>query len=130
MENKVNIKALSKSLLENWIAQETGEGLYKFTGGFWEVLYPILKKYQPELLRKYENLLGEEFNNFNEKVKEIYDSFDEEQNIINAINYMNEKMRYSTANEIQLIDIGDDELLPYLPNQNIDSKQYWGRDVE
>lgn len=127
MENK-KVSELSKSLLENWIAEETGEGLYKFTGGFWEVLYPILKKYQPELLKRYENLLGEEFEYFNPIVKELYDCHSDEQNIVNAINYMNERMSYATANEIYLIEIGGDELIPYMPNQNIDIQQYWGRE--
>ncbi len=126
---KKTLQERCKTLLGIWNANEDGSGQYKFTGGYWEVLYPLLKKYAPEELKRYQNLLSEEFNYFDERVKAKVDTGDEEQNFRNAVNYMNNRIRnmYAAGSEHQ-IDLGDDEIIAYLPNQNIDQNDYWGRE--
>lgn len=126
---KKTLQERCKALLDIWNANEDGTGRYKYTGGYWEVLYPLLDKYAPGELARYEELLSEQFDYFNERVKAAIDTGNEEENFRNAVNYMNSRMQSMyTAGSIHQIDLGDDEILGYLPNQNIDQSEYWGRE--
>lgn len=125
------VKQLADSLLQNWNETENGEGLFKFTGGYWEVLHPILKKYAPKQLAEYEKAAGETFDYFNEEVKKSLATGDEETDIKNAIDYLNGRLeQYATANDVHIIDLGDDNIIPYMPNQDIDPSDYFGRENE
>jgi len=132
MENENSyVKELAESLINTWLRAENGEGLYKYAGGYWEVLLPILRKYVPKKLKMYENMLGVEFNYSNEKVKELLDAGDEETNMRNAIEYINNRIdSFYLPSEVHFIDDGNGEDIPYIPNQNIDINQYYGRDYD
>ncbi len=113
---------MTKLILDNWIGNETGRGLFRYAGGYWELLYPILKKYQPGLLREYEGLVGE-FNYFNERVREKLDRGSEIENFVEALNYANSRIDdYASELEYHLIllDEGEDEIIKYIPNQALD----------
>jgi hypothetical protein len=120
---KEKIEKLTRTLLEIWLSTESGEGLFRFTGGYWEVLYPILQKYQPRLLKQYESLLGEEFSFFNEEVREKLTTNDELQDLENAINYYNERIGVATADTTHTIELDGDKTIEYMPNQNLDYSQ-------
>jgi hypothetical protein len=122
------IKDTTHSILTYWLNTEKGRGEYKRVGGYWEVLYPILKKYQPDLLSRYENIIGD-FNYFNEDVRKLFDQGNELYNLIASLQYMEER-KYNQPDDVHYIEIEEDEYLPYIPNQNIDSQQYWGRENE
>jgi len=122
------VKQLAESLLKNWIAQDKGEGLYKYAGGYWELLYPIFKKYTPDLLKRYENMLMEDFSYFNDDVRNLLDTGDEETNILEAIQYINDRIdSMASPQDVHYIELEDDEIIPYIPNQNIDIDNFWGR---
>ncbi|MGK9475597.1 hypothetical protein [Melioribacter sp. OK-6-Me] len=55
------IKQLN-NLLNTWIKSEDGTGVYKYVGGYWELLLPLFKKYTPEGIKMYQNLICEEFS--------------------------------------------------------------------
>lgn len=121
----------AEQLLDVWNNTEDGTGNYKLTGPYWEVLYPILKEYAAEKLAEYERKCGEKFDFFNSEVKRLVDSGDEEENFLNAINYMNGmENSFATPQTIHQVDTADDRIIPYIPNQNIDEKDYWGREEE
>ncbi len=115
-------------LLRVWMTNEQGRGEYKYCGGYWEVLYPLLRKYAPEQLDSYERMLPENFDYFDDRVHEILDSGSEEKNFRNAVNYMNARMAMYYPESVHHIEMGDDEILAYVPNQNIDQNDYWGRE--
>lgn len=119
-----------KDLLENWLDQETGEGLFKFTGMFWEALHPLMQKHQPELLAKYSNLLGESFDYFNPKVKALCAGLTEEELLSKTLDYYSARLEYSTANDPHILSFDEDDVVAYLPNQSIDQGQYFGREGE
>ncbi len=125
----MNIAAVKK-FLELLTVQEKGECAYKFFGGYWELAYPIFKKYAPEELKKYENKLPEEFDYFNPRVAEILASGDEITDWRNAVNYCNNRMgSYANPTDVDYItdpETGDD--IPYIPNQSIDAAQHFGRE--
>jgi len=130
MENNY-VKKLANTLLDTWLKSENGEGLFRYAGGYWEVLLPILKKYAPDKLKRYENMLCEEFTYSNERVKELLDKGDEEKNIRNAVKYINHRIdSYCTPSEIHFIEDENGEIIPYMPNQSIDIDQYFGRDYD
>lgn len=116
------------SLLNNWISEEKGKGLYKLTGRYWEVLYPILKKYNLPKLTEYENLVGN-FEIFDERVKKLVDYEDELCNwIVSVLNY-NSRFSYANINDVDIVnDPATDEDIAYLPNQWIDTNAYLGRE--
>jgi len=114
------LKEKCDTVLRVWISNSDPEGEYKLTGGYWEVLYPLLKKHSPELLRMYENFVGE-FDYFNEEVRNHLSTGDEEKDFINAIGYMNARERmYATPMDRHAIDLGDDRIIYYIPNQSLD----------
>lgn len=116
------------TLLDNWISEDQGEGLYKLTGRFWEVLHPILKKYAPEKLVKYENIVGE-FEIFDERVKKLVDYDDELCNWIASVLNYNSRFSYSSVTDVDLVnDPATDDDIAYLPNQVIDTNAYLGRE--
>lgn len=117
-----------KVLLDTWMQEEKGTGEYKLVGGYWELLYPLFQKYAPEELQKYERATGEKFEHFNSEVREVLDAGDEETNFRNAVNYMIDWMRTHPPGSVHHIDMPDDEILAYIPNQNIDQNDYWGRE--
>lgn len=102
---------------------EDMKGWYKYFGGYWELVYPIFKKYNPEELKEYEDLLNEEFTYFNPRVREILDTGEEHYNIMLAVKYFNNRLdNYAGVNDIHYIeaDDSDDEIIPYIPNQALD----------
>lgn len=101
--------------------QERGTGLFRYFGGYWEVIYPILKKYDPQDLNEYEGLLCDQFTYFNPEVKELLDAGDEESNWALGINYFNARRQYYSASDIHYIEPKDDEKdpIPYMPNQYV-----------
>ncbi|GAB1348355.1 hypothetical protein MASR1M107_05670 [Ignavibacteriales bacterium] len=117
-----------RTLLKILSKVEKGNGWYKMLGGYWELIYPMFVKYCPEELADYERKLVLKPENFNKRVANILDSGSEETNYANAVNYMNSRIAdmYSPQ-DIHLIDMGNDEILAYLPNQEIDQSEYWGR---
>lgn len=122
------VKEKVKQLLKTWIETEDGTGNYKLTGPYWEVLYPILKKHEPQLLQQYENKLQEVFENFNEEVKVKVFSGDEELDYMNAINYMNMRERqYANNGDVHYVDFDGDDYA-YIPNQSIDQNEHFGRE--
>ncbi|MCX6170647.1 MAG: hypothetical protein NTX65_15000 [Ignavibacteriales bacterium] len=116
------------ALLDNWVVEDQGIGLYKLTGRFWEVLYPILKKYAPIKLVEYEKLVGE-FEVFNERVKKLVDYDDELCNWIASILNYNSRFSFASPNDVDLVNdpVTDDDIA-YLPNQEIDTNAYLGRE--
>lgn len=107
-----------RRLLLQWRANEQGEGLFRLTGPYWEVLYPILLKYAPNQLHAYENLIMEEFEVFNDDVKEVVDVGNEEKNYRNAIKYMNAREdMYATPLDPHYITIKNGDELEYIPNR-------------
>lgn len=130
MEN-FELSDVCPKIINNWIDNydKFGELMHNYTGGYWEVLYPVLKKYAPEKLEEYAKLIGQEFEIFNERVKELVDSGDEMTNYKNAIEYLNACFSYTNCNDVHYVaDEENDEDIPYLPNQNIDIKQHLGRE--
>lgn len=116
------------ALLDVWIAEDHGNGYYKLTGRYWEVLYPILKKYSPKKLAVYEGLVGN-FEIFNEQVKKLVDYNDELCNWVASIINFNSRFKFADLNEVDLInDPETDEDIAYLPNQFIDTNTYLGRE--
>jgi hypothetical protein len=116
----MNLKSKCDNLLNTWINNNEPDGEYKLTGPYWEVLYPILKTHSPELLKKYEGIVGE-FDYFNEEVKNKFSTGIDELDFKNAISYMNAREKnYSTPNETHQVDLGDDRVISYLPNQSMD----------
>lgn len=91
-----------------------------------------MEKYEPELLKEYSKLIGEEFDYFNDKVRELLTTGDELKDLENAIEYFQNRIgSYAGVNDIHHIeDEENDETIPYMPNQNIDSKVYFGREDE
>ncbi|GEM_PF-2436459 len=122
------IREATKNLLTTWLHNENGKGEYKITGGYWEVLYPILNKYQPNLLEEYESIVGG-FSYFDSEVKELFDQGSDLLNLVGTLLYMDER-RNNLPEDIHYIDLGNDEIKPYIPNQNIDLNNYWGRENE
>ena len=122
MEKK--IKELTKKLLSIWINNETGEGLFRFTGGYWEVLQPILKKYQPELLKTYENLICEEFTIFNPEVRNAITTNNELKDLENALNYYNNRIGIATAFTTHTIELKNDVVIEYMPNRFVEYDNY------
>lgn len=117
-----------KTFLEVMKLQEKGFGTFKFFGVYWEVIHPLFNKYQPELLKSYENLLNEEFEYFNPRVKEIIDTGDEEQNFKNAVNHYNREFQYKQTPDIDYVEDPDSGLdIAYMPNQSIDQNMHFGR---
>lgn len=107
-------------LLDVWIKSEDGSGQFKYTGYYWEVLHPILLKYCPEKLQQYEGILGYKFDYFDADVKEIVDSGSDEENYKNALDYMNWRIgSFAGVNDLHTLDMGDDEIIYYMPNQCI-----------
>lgn len=125
----MTIQEKIKNLLKLWIATDNGQNLYKYTGGFWEVLYPLMQKYAPEELQEYESIVGP-FEYFDPSVKKAVQSGIEDTDFRNAITYMNSRLTCTTSQDVHLIDLGEDSIVPYLPNQNIDKQHYWGREEE
>jgi hypothetical protein len=116
----VDIKEKCKSLIRVWIQQENGDGVYKLTGGYWEVLLPILEKYAPNELAEYGQLLGENFDIRNQQVKTLLDMGLEETNYKNALEFMNERIdMFATPQDPHYIDLGDDNIIAYIPNQAV-----------
>jgi hypothetical protein len=124
------MKEAVKKFLELMSNQEDGKCLYKFFGGCWELAYPIFKKYAPKELQAYEDRLPEEFTYFNPQVEKILSTGDEKENWTAAVNYYNSRMAsYANPQDVDFITdptTGDD--IPYVPNQSIDAKQYFGRE--
>ncbi len=125
----MDVKKVCKELLRNWIAQEDGSGLYKYSGRYWEILYPLLQKHAPEELKQYEKTVGEEFNYFNEDVQRRIDKRNDEKNLKITLEYINSRIdNYSKPSDVDYIELPNEELLPYVPNQNIDVNQHFGRE--
>lgn len=119
----MSITERAKQFLNQMTYQERGEGLYKYFGGYWEIVYPIFVEYAPKELKRYENTAMEEFMNFNPRVKELLDAGNEEKNWANAINYYNNRMAYNNTHDTHIIEIDDDKLkededdyIEYVPN--------------
>lgn len=109
-----------KQLLRLWISHENGEGHYKLTGAYWEVLLPILEKYAPDELEVYSQYVGEDFDLQNLQVKQTVDKGIEDTNYRNAIKYLNHRMdSYATPQDPHYVDLGDDNIVAYIPNQAI-----------
>lgn len=124
----MSLEEKCKQLLNLWISQNA-KGIFKMTGPYWEVLYPILLKYAPAELKKYEIIAGEKFITFNEKVKQLVESGDEDADFGHAITFLNQQLdNYAVPNDMHFVDI-DGETIQYLPNQ-IENKDYWGREEE
>lgn len=124
----MELKEKVKQLLNTWIQTEDGTGTFKLTGPYWEVLYPVLKKYEPELLQQYENKLYEVFEYFNEEVRTKVSTGDEEQDYINAINYMNAReQQYANNGDVHYVDFNGDDYA-YIPNESIDQNEHFGRE--
>lgn len=128
------ISDTANTLLDVWIKTDNGQGLFRYTGGFWEVLYPILKKEAPEKLKEYENIVGE-LDHFNPQIKEQFDYQSDLLNLLGALRYMNERAdRFHSADEAHIIEIededGDSIDIAYIPNQSIDQGQYFGREFD
>jgi hypothetical protein len=126
---KKRIEEYCLLLLKVLTQNEKGNGWYKMLGGYWELIYPMLEKYQPERLKLYDKLLADELNYFNIRVYKNLDSGDEYENWQNAVRYMNERIaNMNSPQDYHLIDLGNDEIISYIPNQPIDQEIYWGRD--
>ncbi|MBN1639524.1 MAG: hypothetical protein JW866_11180, partial [Ignavibacteriales bacterium] len=99
---------------------------FKFTGMFWEVLCPLLKKYAPEKFKELERRQGP-FGYFDENVREEIDYKNDILNFMAALRYMNERidMMY-TPDDIHYIEIDGDDY-PYMPNQWLDKDFILGR---
>lgn len=118
----------TKSLIKVLTLVEKGNGWYKMLGGYWELMYPMFVKYCPEELAQYENKLALKPDSFNVRVAKHLDTGSEEENYRRAVNYMNSRIsEMYSPQDIHLIDMGNDEILAYLPNQEIDQSEYWGR---
>ncbi|MCA0388486.1 MAG: hypothetical protein LCH52_08325 [Bacteroidetes bacterium] len=118
----------TKTLLKVLSRVEKGNGWYKMLGGYWELIYPMFVKYCPDDLANYERQLTLKPEHFNNRVAEQLDAGNEEENYRNAVNYMNSRIsEMYSPQDIHLIDMGNDEILAYLPNQEIDQSEYWGR---
>lgn len=123
------LKDRTKLYLQNLLQTDNGMKLFRQAGPYWETFCPILKKYAPAELAVYERFAGP-FDYFNEKVKAEYDHKNDLLNFLAALAY--QEMRYNTMqnpNEVHLIEV-DGEEIPYMPNQNIDVDQYFGREKE
>jgi len=117
-----------KTLLSVLTKAEKGNGWYRMLGGYWEIIYPMFVKYCPEELAQYESKLALKPQNFNSRVANKLDAGNEEANFARAVNYMNSRIaEMYSPQDIHLIDMGNDEILAYLPNQEIDQSEYWGR---
>lgn len=121
---KMSMPDRVKQFLNLMNSQENGERLYKYLGGYWEVIYPMFLKYAPEELKTYENTAVEEFVNFNPRVKELLDAGNEEENWANAINYYNGRLKYYNASDQHIIEIDydlmkddEDDYIGYIPNE-------------
>ena len=113
--------------LTTWIKQPE-RSKYKLLGGFWEVILPILRKYEPEKTKKYENLVGS-FDYSNDEVKELFDYGDDLTNILAGLTYYNERVvGFATAEDPHYITIGEKDIA-YIPNQSIDQEQHFGRET-
>lgn len=118
------LKSKCDNLLSTWIENADPQGEYKLTGGYWEVLYPILKTHSPELLKKYEGIVGE-FDYFNEEVKNKLSSGLDETDFKNALDYMNaQENNFGTPAEKHYIDMGNDRVIAYIANQNLDENVF------
>lgn len=116
------------ALLDNWISEDQGEGLYKLTGRFWEVLHPILKKYATAKLSKYEEIVGN-FEIFDERVKKLVDYDDELCNWMASVLNYNSRFSFASPNDVDVVnDPETDDDIAYLPNQEIDTNAYLGRE--
>ena len=114
----MNITEKCNQLLSQWIGQEDGQGIYKMTGAYWEVLLPILEKHSPDKLQAYANMLGEDFDIRNDRVQRIVDQLNEEKNYRNAILYFNNRQdSYATPADPHYLDFGDDNIVSYIPNE-------------
>ncbi|MFA3784139.1 hypothetical protein ABRY23_13855 [Melioribacteraceae bacterium 4301-Me] len=131
MKGTAYVKKALNSILDSWIQGENGEGMYKYSGGYWEVLLPLFKKYVPEKLKSYENMLCEEFDYTNERVRKLLDSGDEEQNVRNAIKYINYRIdSMAGANDFHYIEDENGEDIPYIPNMYIDINDHFDREYD
>jgi hypothetical protein len=121
------LKDRTMLFLQNLLETDNGKKLYRQTGPYWETLYPVFKKYAPqELLAEYERRAGP-FDYFNEAVKAEYDYKDDLLNFMAALKY--QETRFDTMQspeDVHLIEL-DGEEYAYIPNQNIDQDQYFGR---
>jgi hypothetical protein len=120
------LKDRTKLFLQNLLETDNGRKLYRQTGPYWENLYPVFKKYAPELLAEYERQAGP-FDYFNEAVKVEYDYKNDLLNFMAALAYQG--MRYDTMQnpeDVHILEIDGDDYA-YIPNQNIDQDQHFGR---
>lgn len=123
------IKDRANQLLDIWIEQESGQELYKNIGPYFEVFYPILKKYVPEKLTEYEKKV-KQIDFFNEEVKKEYDYNSDIINFIASLSYLEEaNLSNHFTQDVHYILLNNNTV-PYMPNSNIDINQYLGRDKE
>lgn len=114
-------------LLDTWIEVERGKKVFRQVGPYWEVLYTILKQYAPDEFKEYERLAGP-FDFFNEEVKKQYDYQDNLLNFMAALAYQEKRYQsFSDAADLHIIELNGKDYT-YLPNQNIDQNQYFGRE--
>jgi len=120
----MNLKNKCDNLLRTWIENADPQGEYKLTGGYWEVLYPILKTHSPELLKKYEDIVGE-FDTFNEDVRNKLSTGLDETDFKNALEYMQaQEKNFGTPADRHNIDLGNDNVIAYIANQNLDENVF------
>jgi hypothetical protein len=116
----------TKMYLLNLMEVDQGRKFYKQTGPYWETLYPVLKKYAPLQLAVYERQAGP-FDYWNEAVKTEYDYKDDLLNFMAALAY--QEVRFDamyTPEDVHILEIDGDDYA-YIPNQNIDQAQFFGR---
>lgn len=117
----MNLKEKCDQLIKTWIETEDGSGNFKLSGVCWEILYPVLKKNSPELLKKYEDRLSIEFDVFNADIFDKLSTGIDDKDFENAVNYMNAREQsYATPDEVDYFDVGDDRVIPYIANQALD----------
>ncbi|MDQ7818658.1 MAG: hypothetical protein RDU14_16655 [Melioribacteraceae bacterium] len=122
------LKDRVKLSLQTLVETDNGRKLYRQAGPYWENVYPVFKKYAPELLAEYERQAGP-FDYFNEAVKAEYDYKDDLLNFMAATAY--QEMRYDTMQrpeDVHIIELDGNDDFAYIPNQNIDQAQYLGRE--
>ena len=91
--------------------------MFRLTGPYWEVLHPILLKYAPTDLCRYENLRIEVFEIFNDEIKVLVDTGNEEKNYRNAIKYMGSRIdMYTLPSDYHYIDLKSGDSVKYMPN--------------
>lgn len=118
------------SLLNELYSSERGSGQYRLLGPWFEVVYPLFRKYIPEKLKSYECLLWEPVELFNQEIARLVDKGSESKNLNAGYRYYKQMISiYATPETVhQIDDPRTEDTLAYIPNQYVDQSDYWGRE--